>query len=114
MKTQIKYFSDEIFILFLLSLENSDLWVILDFIDQHAPECLNYSIIKEPTTLIGKHIQHRFEVDNTGTVKWYHGIIITFDPSTNLHEIEYEGEEEHCYFDLTIDLFNGDIKVLDL
>ena len=85
-----------------------------EFIDQHAPECLNYSIVKEPTTLIGKHIQHRFEVDNTGTVKWYHGTIIAFDPSTNSHEIEYGGEEEHCYFDLTVDLLNGDIKVLDL
>ena len=29
-----------------------------------------------------------------------------------LHQIEYE-EEEHCYFDLTLDLLNGDLKVLN-
>ena len=30
-----------------------------------------------------------------------------------LHQIEYEDEEEHCYFDLTLDLLNGDLKVLN-
>lgn len=25
----------------------------------------------------------------------------------------YDDEDEHCYFDITIDLVNGDLKVLD-
>ena len=82
-----------------------------DFIDAHIPKCSSY--IKEPTGLVGKHIQHQFEIDDAGSVKWYCGKIIAFDASTNSHEVQYEGEEEHCFFDLTVDLLNGDIKVLD-
>ena len=50
---------------------------------------------------------------NFGEVKWYCGTIISYDVTTKLHEIEYDGEEEHCYFDLVIELLSGDIKVLD-
>ena len=64
--------------------------------------------------MIGKKIHHRFEMDNTGEVEWYYGTIISYDTTTKTHEIQYEGEEENCYFDLTIDLLNGDIKVLEL
>ncbi len=42
-----------------------------DFIDAHTPECSSY--IKDPTGLVGKHIQHRFEIDDAGSVKWYCG-----------------------------------------
>ena len=82
-----------------------------DFIDAHTSKCSSF--IKEPTGLIGTHIQHRFEIDDEGSVKWYCGKIVAFDASTNSHEVQYEGEEEHCFFDLTVDLVNGDIKVLD-
>ena len=58
------------------------------------------------------HIQHRFEIDNTSEVKWYHGTVIGYNAATKLHEIEYEVEEEYCYFDFKIDILNGDIKVL--
>lgn len=85
------------------------------FIDQNSSDCSGY--IDDPFSMIGKKIQHRFEIDtySAGEVKiiWYHGTIIDYDATTKSYEIEYEGEEEHCYFDLTIDLLNGDIKVLD-
>ena len=80
------------------------------FIDQSSSDCSSY--VEDPSSMVGKHIQHRFEIDNTSEVKWYHGTVIDYDTTTKLHEIEYEGEEEHCYFDLKIDILNGDIKVI--
>ena len=80
-----------------------------DFIDQHFSECSNY--IRDPTTLVGKHIEHQFVIDDTGNVKWYNGTVLAFDAITKAHVIEYKGEEDHCYFDLTTDLLNGDISV---
>ena len=74
---------------------------VSDFIDAHTPKCSSY--IKEPIGLVGKQIQHRFEIDDAGSVKWYCGKMIAFDASTNSHEVQYEGEEEHCYCDLTVD-----------
>ena len=31
-------------------------------------------------------------------------IVISYDESARVHEIAYDGEEEHCFFDLTIDI----------
>ena len=81
------------------------------FIDQSSSECSSY--IEDPISMVGKHIQHRFEIDNTSEVQWYHGTVIDYNDATKLHEIEYEGEEEHCSFNLRIDLLNGDIRVLE-
>lgn len=36
---------------------------------------------------------------------WY------YDAVSKTHELVYQGEEEHCYFDLTLDLLSGDLKV---
>ena len=49
---------------------------------------------------------------DTGETMWFTGSIVQYDASTNTHEIVYDGEDEHCYFDIAIDLVNGDLKVL--
>ncbi len=68
--------------------------------------------IQNPDSLVGRHISHKFEVEDTSEFKWYHGTILSYNSATKTHEIIYEGEEEHCYFDLSVDLLNGDLKVL--
>ena len=85
---------------------------ISDFLDENSSEWSSY--IQDPISMVGKKIHHRFEIDNTGEVEWYYGTIISYDATTKTHEIQYEGEEENSYFDLTIDLLNGDIRVLEL
>lgn len=59
---------------------------------------------------MGKCIQHRFETDQS--TQWFNGTVISYDPDSKLHEVEYESEEEHCNFDLILDLLNGDLKVV--
>ena len=68
-------------------------------------------LIQNPDFFIGKHISHKFEV-GTSEFRWYHGTILSYDTATKTHEIIYEGEDEHCYFDLSVDLFNGDLKII--
>jgi hypothetical protein len=60
-------------------------------------------------SLVGKRVLHRFEVENEE--KWFSGIIMSYSPSSCLHEIAYEDEEEHCFFNLMEDLSKGDLIV---
>ena len=60
-------------------------------------------------SLVGRRVLHRFEVENEE--KWFSGFIVSFSPRSCLHEIAYEGEEDHCYFNLIEDLSNGDLIV---
>lgn len=60
-------------------------------------------------SLVGQEVVHRFEVD--GEEKWFSGFIVSYNPRTHLHEIAYDGEEEHCFFNLLEDLSNGDLCV---
>ena len=32
-------------------------------------------------------------------MKWYSGTVIGYNAATKMHEISYEGEDEHCHFD---------------
>ena len=81
-----------------------------DFICANSPFA---DALKEPESLVGKRITHKFEVDSdTGETMWFTGSIVQYDASTNTHEIVYDGEDKHCYFDIAIDLVNGDLKVL--
>ena len=82
-----------------------------NYIDQNQSESSKF--IKDPGSLVGRDVTHKFEVDETGEIKWYHSTVIGYDLATKLHQIEYEDEEEHCYFDLTLDQLNGDFKVLN-
>ena len=81
-----------------------------DYIDQSSSECPEF--IRDPSALVGRCITHKFETDDTGEIKWYSGTVLHYDMATKTHEIMYEGEEEYCYFDLTLDILNGDLKVL--
>ena len=47
-------------------------------------------------SLVGRRVLHRFEVENEE--KWFSGFIVSYSPRSCLHEIAYEGEEEHCFF----------------
>ena len=58
-------------------------------------------------------ICHKFELEETHEEHWYYGCVIGYDVATKLHEVIYDGEEEHCHFDLTQDLIMGDLKVLE-
>ena len=56
-------------------------------------------------SLVGRSVLHKFEVDNEE--KWFSGFIVSFNPRTHLHEIAYDEEEEHCFFNLLEDIIKG-------
>ena len=59
--------------------------------------------------LVGRTIMHKFEVEKEE--KWFMGFIISYNPNTHLHEIAYDGEEEHCFFNLQEDIARGDLII---
>ena len=65
----------------------------------------------DPVTLVGQSIEHKFELDG-GEFEWFRGFVVNYDAETSLHEIVYEGEEEHCHFNLLEDLFAKDLRVV--
>ena len=65
----------------------------------------------DPATLVGKSIEHKFEVGG-GEFEWFQGFVVAYDEETSLHEVVYEGEQEHCHFNLLEDLFAEDLKVV--
>ena len=81
-----------------------------DFIDQDFSK--NSEFAKDPSTLIGRHISHKFKVGES-EYRWYKGTVIDYNSMTKMHHIEYEEDEEPSYFDLNIDLLSGDLEVLD-
>ena len=81
-----------------------------DFIDQDCSK--NSAFAKDPSTLIGKHISLKFKVRES-EYKWFKGTIINYDSDSKMHHIEYEEDEEPSYFDINIDLLNGDLEILD-
>ena len=60
-------------------------------------------------SLVGRRVLHRFEVESEE--RWFSGFIVSYNPATCLHEIVYDDEEEHCFFNLLEDLSNGDLIV---
>lgn len=80
-----------------------------DFIDKNSPFS---AILRSPETLVGQKISHKFEIAE-GETKWYDGIIVNYDANTKTHEIAYDYEDEPCHFDISIDVANGDLLVLD-
>ena len=45
-------------------------------------------------------------------MKWYTGTVLEYDCHVKTHEILYDGEQDHCFFDLTMDLINGDLNII--
>ena len=71
----------------------------------------NSEYVKQPSSLIGRKISHRFKVGES-EYKWYKGIVLEYDSITKMHLIEYDDDEEPSQFDLNIDLLCGDLEVL--
>jgi hypothetical protein len=82
------------------------------YIDTSELPSIVTSIAREPTSLIGKHVEHKFEHEDTREAEWYSGCIVGYDPSTNLFEIVYDGEEDTCNFDIILDLILGDLVII--
>ena len=82
---------------------------LASFIDSSS-DSLN---IIDPLTLVGKRINHKFELEDTHLEKWYSGTVVDYDPVTKLHTIMYDGEEDHCQFDIIVDYILGDLVVAD-
>lgn len=60
-------------------------------------------------SLVGRKVLHRFKVDSEE--RWFSGFIVSYNHRARLHEIIYDGEEEHCFFNLLEDLSKGDLVV---
>ena len=67
--------------------------------------CHNYT----SESLVGQKVIHKFEVDKEE--RWFSGFVVRYDAQSNLHEIAYDGEEHHCFFNLMEDLSKGDLVV---
>ena len=83
---------------------------LANFVSRNTPFS---DILCTPEALVGRRIKHKFEIDGElGETKWYSGIIVHYNGTTKAYEISYDDEDEHCFFDITIDLVNGDL-ILD-
>ena len=51
-----------------------------DCIDQNPSECSD--LILDPSALVARHISHKFELDDTCKIQWYHGTIVGYDAAT--------------------------------
>uniref|UniRef100_A0A1X7T216 Uncharacterized protein n=1 Tax=Amphimedon queenslandica TaxID=400682 RepID=A0A1X7T216_AMPQE len=67
--------------------------------------------ICNPSALVGRRIKHKF-IEETKEIEWYIGMVLDYDSDTKAHEVLYDGEVDHCFFDLTMDLLNGDLIIL--
>lgn len=67
---------------------------------------------RDALSLVGKHISHKFVNDTDQQEVWYEGFIVGYDVATKMHEVAYVEEEDHCHFDLTNDLRDGDLIIL--
>ena len=84
---------------------------LADYIDTSDLPLIVASTASEPTSLIGKRVEHKFEHEDTREAEWYCGSIVGYDPSTKLFEIAYDGEEDSCNFDIILDLILGDLVI---
>ncbi len=80
-----------------------------DFIDHNDLKYSTY--FQDPSSIVGKRIQHKFEIENSDKTEWFDGTIVGYDSIDKKHEIRYDGETEHCKFDLILDLLNGDLLI---
>ena len=82
---------------------------ISDYIDQNP--CEYSPFIKNPGKLVGRQVNHRFELQNQ-SFQWFTGTVLDYDAITKMHTVLYEGEDDNCYFNLIQDLLTGDLKLL--
>ena len=89
---------------------------LTDFLKDHpsSSEDTNESIsaISDPFALVGKEVLHKFTLDS-GEDQWFRGIVLSYNFNSKTHELVYEGETEHCHFNLYKDIVDGDFKTVD-
>lgn len=83
---------------------------LADFIAANPHSGLE-TVLGDPSSLVGKEILHKFQIDSDEE-SWFSGMVISYNAKENTHEILYDGESEHCHFDLTQDIIDGDLKIL--
>ena len=60
--------------------------------------------------LVRNQIQQKFLED--GETQWYERYAVSFDTDSRLHEVVYNGESEHYFFNLLEDLKDNSLLVL--
>lgn len=114
MRTQInirkKILNQNIRIVFSQSRRPRPLTIIIEelasFITENTP-CTD--VLRNPESIVGSQVRHLFVLD--GQRKWYSGTVISYYASEKTHELAYDGEEDHCFFDLSIDIAISDIQL---
>ena len=86
---------------------NEVIKALSDFLNQNPTD------VPDLNSIVGQRTGHKFELEETREEHWYYGNVIGYDPLTKLHEVSYDDEEEHCYFDLTQDMISGELKFLE-
>lgn len=81
-----------------------------DFIDQSDLPVECEAFIRNPFLLVSKKVNHRFIEDDSSN--WYIGKIIEYLQQEKTHCVSYDGESEHYFLNLTLDLILGNIIVL--
>ena len=75
-------------------------------------DCPITKYVRNPSLLVGCQIKHKFEIPESGEETWFYGSVMAYDSTKKLHEINYDDEQEHSYFDLTQDLIMGDLIII--
>ena len=87
---------------------------IMEQFSTHLLPCSASTCTSSPVhsseSLVGRRVSHKFEVDEEE--KWFTGYVLSYNAGTNQHEITYEEDEEHFFFNLFEDISNGDLIVL--
>ena len=87
--------------------------LLSDIIKEFSDEvlCSSSSTIYSSQSLVGQIIYHKFEVEDGE--KWFKGLVISFDDKTEMHEVAYDEEEDHYFFNLLEDISQGDLIVMN-
>uniref|UniRef100_A0A1X7TAG3 Uncharacterized protein n=1 Tax=Amphimedon queenslandica TaxID=400682 RepID=A0A1X7TAG3_AMPQE len=68
-------------------------------------------IPSNPSSLIGKVIQHKFQLEDTHEEVWFDGRIVDYDSVTKQHQVVYDGDDSSYSFDLCQDIVLGDLII---
>ena len=63
--------------------------------------------------LVGKDIIHRFISENISKEELWSGKIISNNPSTKEHTLQYTGDTEQYVYDLSSDIKYGDLWLIE-
>ena len=66
--------------------------------------------VNSPELLVGNRIKQKFNED--GEVQWYEGYVVSFSSDSRLHEVVYNGDSEHYFYNLLEDLEYDSLLVL--